>query len=67
MSELIPMTELTDTELEAVCGGLFDFGNVVPQTNTANQTAVNAFTVGSEIEQTAFQHNTSLIGSLVFI
>jgi hypothetical protein len=67
MNELIPMTELTGNELDAVCGGLFDFGNLVPQTNTANQTAVNVFTVGSEIEQTAFQHNTSLIGSAVFI
>jgi hypothetical protein len=25
MSELIPMTELTDNELDAVCGGIFDF------------------------------------------
>jgi hypothetical protein len=25
MSELIPMTELTDNELDAVCGGFFDF------------------------------------------
>jgi hypothetical protein len=65
MSELIPMTELTDTELDVVSGGIFDFGNIVAQTNTANQTAVNVFTVGSGIEQTAVQSNVSLIGSAV--
>ena len=34
------MRELTDTELDAVCGGVFDFGNIVTQTNIATQIGV---------------------------
>ena len=34
------MRELTDTELDAVCGGFFDFGNIVSQTNIATQVGV---------------------------
>ena len=34
------MRELTDTELDAVCGGFFNFGNVVTQTNIATQIGV---------------------------
>ena len=34
------MRELTDTELDAVCGGFFNFGNVVTQTNIATQVGV---------------------------
>ena len=34
------MRELTDTELDAVCGGFFDFGNIVTQTNIATQVGV---------------------------
>jgi hypothetical protein len=69
MSELIPMIELTDTELDAVCGGFFDFGNAVAQSNSAQNINVNVLTanLGGETEQTVFQHNTSLIGSAVFI
>ena len=36
------MRELTDTELDAVCGGFFDFGNIVTQTNIATQVGVAA-------------------------
>jgi hypothetical protein len=64
MTELI---QLTATELDAVCGGVFDFGNIVTQTNSLNQTSLNVLSFGGETEQTAFQHNTSLIGSAVFI
>ena len=34
------MRELTDTELDAVCGGFFNFGNIVTQTNIATQVGV---------------------------
>jgi len=34
------MRELTDTEVDAVCGGFFDFGNIVTQTNIATQVGV---------------------------
>jgi hypothetical protein len=34
------MRELIDTELDAVCGGFFDFGNIVTQTNIATQVGV---------------------------
>lgn len=38
----IAMSELTDTELDAVCGGLlnFNFASPVIQTNTASQVGV---------------------------
>jgi hypothetical protein len=37
-----PMTELTDMELDAVCGGLlnFNFASPVTQTNVSTQTGV---------------------------
>ena len=34
------MRELTDTELDAVCGGVWNFGNIVTQTNVATQIGV---------------------------
>jgi hypothetical protein len=34
------MRELTDTEIDAVCGGVFDFGNIITQTNIATQVGV---------------------------
>jgi hypothetical protein len=34
------MRELSDTELDAVCGGFFNFGNIVTQTNIATQVGV---------------------------
>jgi hypothetical protein len=66
MSKLIPMTELTDNELDAVCGGLFDFGNAVWQNNSAQNINVGVLSLGGETEQSIQQSNTSLIGSAVF-
>jgi hypothetical protein len=63
MSELIPMTELTDTELDAVCGGILDFGNVVPQNNSATNSAVTVLGVSGLTAQAIGQQNVSLIGS----
>jgi hypothetical protein len=63
MSELIPMTELTDTELDAVCGGILDFGNVIAQNNTATNTALTVLGVSGATVQAIGQTNTSLIGS----
>ena len=34
------MRELIDMELDAVCGGFLDFGNIVAQANTATQVGV---------------------------
>ena len=34
------MRELTDTELDAVCGGFLNFGSLVTQTNIATQVGV---------------------------
>ena len=65
MNELIPMTELTGNELDAVCGGILDFGNIVPQSNNLTQTALNVLSVGGDIHQTGVQTNVSLIGSAV--
>jgi len=65
MSELIPMTELTDTELDAVCGGIFDFGNGVWQQNNATNTNLTVLGLGGETEQNIGQANVSLIGSAV--
>jgi hypothetical protein len=31
------MSELTDAQLDAVCGGVFNLGNFITQTNTAVQ------------------------------
>ena len=31
------MSELTDAELDAVCGGIFNLGNIITQNNTAVQ------------------------------
>jgi hypothetical protein len=41
------MRELRDTELDAVCGGFFNFGNTVTQTNAAQQ-------VGAALGGTSF-------------
>ena len=38
--------ELIDTELDAVCGGLFDFGNIVIQPNIATQVGVAVGGIG---------------------
>ena len=34
---MIEKIELIDAELDAVCGGVFDFGNIVLQSNNATQ------------------------------
>ena len=34
-TEVIPVTELTDTELDAVCGGILNLGNILTQLNVA--------------------------------
>jgi hypothetical protein len=56
------MYELTGTELDAVSGGVFDFGNEVTQANIAEQTGFNLLTVGGEVEQYLSQRNRSRIG-----
>jgi hypothetical protein len=61
------MSELIDTELDAVCGGILDFGNTVWQSNNATNTSVNVLSFqGGETEQSISQNNTSLIGSAIF-
>jgi hypothetical protein len=67
MSELIPMTELIDNELDAVCGGIFDFGNVVTQSNNAQNLNLTVLGLGGSTVQVISQHNTSLIGSAVIL
>ena len=37
---MIEKIELIDAELDAVCGGVFDFGNIVAQANNATQVGV---------------------------
>jgi len=46
MSEI---RELSDTELDAVCGGFFDFGNIVTQVNLATQigVAIGGISIGT--------------------
>jgi bacteriocin-like protein len=34
------LTELTDTELDAVTGGIFNFGNIITQINNAENVGV---------------------------
>jgi bacteriocin-like protein len=54
----MPMTELSDTELDAVSGGFFDFGNIVTQTNVG----VNiALALGALVQQVIGQSNSSNI------
>jgi bacteriocin-like protein len=57
----VTMLELTDTELDAVSGGLFDFGNTVAQGNAAQQTGFNILNVGGGVAQTLLQANLSFI------
>jgi hypothetical protein len=56
------MYELTGTELDAVSGGLFDFGNEVTQVNSAEQTGFNLLAIGAEVDQVLVQRNRSRIG-----
>ena len=60
----LPVNELTDTELDAVCGGFLNnflnFG-IVTQTNTAVPVAVNLGSGASNIIQAIGQGNFSFI------
>jgi hypothetical protein len=46
-TEVIPVTELTDTELDAVCGGLLNNFNIIPQINIAVPIGVAVGGVGA--------------------
>jgi bacteriocin-like protein len=54
----MPMTELSDTELDAVSGGFFNFGNIITQTNIGVNLALG---LGSTIQQLIVQANTANI------
>ena len=57
LSEM-PMTELSDTELDAVSGGFLDFLNTVIQSNTAANVSVSALSI---VQQVIGQSNSSNI------
>jgi hypothetical protein len=67
MSEpsVVTMTELTNTELDAVCGGLLDFGNPVIQINTGLNLNLGVLSASGPVTQLIGQGNAGLIGSLV--
>ena len=67
MSEqnVVAMTELTDTELDAVCGGVLDFGNPITQINTGLNININVLSFGTSANQFIGQGNTGLVGSLL--
>ena len=67
MSELnaVAMIELTDTELNAVCGGILDFGNPVIQINTGLNLNLGVLSASGAVAQGILQGNAGLIGSLV--
>jgi hypothetical protein len=56
----IPMRELTETELDAVCGGLFNFGSIasIVQANTAVNVGL-AF--GGSVAQLIGQSNIAAV------
>ena len=54
----MPMTELGDTELDAVSGGFLDFGNIITQTNIGVNVALG---LGSVIQQLIGQTNSGNI------
>jgi hypothetical protein len=37
----IPVTELTDSELDAVCGGILNLGNIINQLHLGNVVQIN--------------------------
>jgi hypothetical protein len=61
----VTMTELTNTELDAVCGGLLDFGNPVIQINTGLNLNLAVLSATGPVAQAIGQGNAGLIGSLV--
>jgi hypothetical protein len=67
---MIEVRELIDTEVEAVLGGVFDFGNTVAQANNATQVGLalggtSGITFGNAgnaaVAQTLGQSNVSTI------
>ena len=58
MRQLTEITELSDTELEAVSGGFLDFRNRVWQSNTAANVNVSLL---SAVGQLILQSNSSNI------
>jgi len=61
----VPVTELIDTELDAVCGGLLNLGNIIQQQNIAVVIGVavgGLFSVGSPatVAQFVSQVNVSI-------
>jgi len=63
MTDLIetPVHELTETELDAVAGGFFDFLNTVNQLNAATLIGFNAATLVGGVVQAVGQSNDSTI------
>ena len=55
----MPMYELTGTELDAVSGGFFDFGNVVTQLNVVG--VQFGLALGGSVTQVIQQVNESTI------
>ena len=66
MTELstIALTELTDTELDAVCGGVLNFGNPITQINTGLNLNINVLSFGTSATQGIGQENAGLVGGL---
>ena len=58
MRQLTEITELSDTELDAVSGGFFDFGNIVAQSNIGANVNVSLL---SAVTQLLAQSNSSNI------
>ena len=59
--KLIEVDELTESELDAVSGGFFDFGNDVTQVNAATLIGFNLLTGIGGVVQVVGQSNTSTI------
>jgi hypothetical protein len=65
MSELSAVAMLTDSELDAVCGGVLDFGNAITQINTGLNLNISVLSLGGSGGQGILQGNAGLLGSLV--
>ena len=55
----LPMIELRDTELDAVCGGILNLGNFVTQANTGVQVGLAFGGLSNAVAQLLGQTNTS--------
>jgi hypothetical protein len=67
-TEMTELIQLTDAELDVVCGGIFDFGNAVSQTQNATNLNLNVLSVqAGSTTQAIGQFNTSLIGSAIVL